>query len=184
MKLGLDNLQSSTRFLFILLVLWGVVIVIQLGHVKTAKHVPLMYQTGQRFSPPEYMKRSSTNELSVRVDLLQKIAVPLGHTKDIFRLPPPPPPPKPVIAPPVVIVPPPPPPGPTPEELARRELGRFKLLGLATQAGVQEAMLVRGNEQFTVKPGEQVAGTIYVKEILEDAVILVDQPTGVSVKIP
>ena len=74
--------------------------------------------------------------------------------------------------------------GPTPEELSRRELKKFQLLGMIERGGTKEAFITKEDQQFTVKAGQKIIGTIYLKELLEETIILKDRKTGVELKIP
>ncbi|MBE0503627.1 MAG: hypothetical protein IBX46_05790 [Desulfuromonadales bacterium] len=63
--------------------------------------------------------------------------------------------PPPVIVPPVVITPPPPPP-PSPQEIARKELSRYKFVGFFKKGEKQTIFLATDGEVLLVRKGEYI----------------------------
>ena len=181
---------NSKNILGILVLILGLFIVYQLTIADEPRHVSLTFKKGQ--SNLELISKTalSGHELSVRVDLLEKSPGPRIRTKNLFLSPKPPPPkprPKPrivrprprpkIISKPVKV-------GPTPEELSRRELKKFNFLGMIERGGKKEAFITKEDQRFTVKAGQEIIGTIYLKELLEESIILKDRKTGVELKIP
>lgn len=78
---------------------------------------------------------------------------------------------------------PPEPPPKTPEQLAeeaaRAELGQYKLLGAIFRNDKGQALLVRGDQMYTVLVGDK-AGRFMIEKITTDSIVLKDPATNVS----
>lgn len=88
-------------------------------------------------------------------------------------------PPEEIVAEVVPVVPPPPPP-PTPEELAQKELARFKFLGFFKKGEKRTIFLASGGEIFLVRKGDDFGrqGEFHVTDLTATSLLLRKEGAG------
>lgn len=133
----------------------------------------------------------------VKLATPRNIFAPLTEELSPMKAKPVPPPPLPPTKPKPAVVAKPPAPqpvlprGPTPEELARlqeekariiaeKEMSRYRFLGYLERAGEQHVFLSNGQALYIVKPGEMLEGAITLKTIDDTSVVLSKLLTGMN----
>lgn len=191
-------MDSKKKFLAVLLIIWGVIILFRVVFFEGPKTAPLKFTKGSAASK----KATSDAPLKIDVDRLKSSAPVLpDEVKNIFAplpspkppappvraLPPPPPPPPPPEPPP----PPPPPPeikGPTPEEIAfaqaRNELMEFRYLGFLNRGdGRQEGFFSKKQESLIAGRGDLIFDRFLVKELTGNRVVIQEINTHAEVTL-
>lgn len=164
---------------------------------KQERVAKLTYQPGMTAQPSRSMQSKSSDEVRVRLDLLDRVqgTLPSGG-KNIFQslfdsgskklsvpLPPPPPPPENRVAPPPVAVQAPTVPQviePTP---LQRDMATFTFLGFLKKENRKTIFLSNGKEIFLVKKGDKISGKYDVTALTDEALTITSVQDGGEIVI-
>lgn len=164
---------------------------------KQERVAKLTYQPGMTAQPSRTVQNSGSDEVRVRLDLLDRVQGTLpsggknifqslfdsGVKKSLVPLPPPPPPPVMVVAPPPVAVQAPSVPQviePTP---LQRDMATFTFLGFLKKENRKTIFLSNGKEIFLVKKGDKISGKYDVTALTDDALTITSVQDGGEIVI-
>lgn len=157
----------------------------------------LTYQPGMTAQPAKSALNRGSDEVRVRLDLLEK-GKPNLHVggKNIFLslfdvgirkppvpLPPPPPPPEKKVEPPPVI-PSPPVPQIVAPTLLQRDMATFTFLGFLKKENRKTIFLSNGREIFLVKKGDKISGRYDVTALTDETLTISSTKDGGEIVIP
>lgn len=169
-----------------LLIVWGALIVHLLVNREPTRRAPKVYVSGK--PAPRTVGRTVEGENDLSVHLNRLSAPPAGSReakKNIFSpiqvFVPKAPTPKPTITPM---------PTATPTDLeraqavSRAEMANYKYVGYLDRQGRATAVIARGEELFTVRKGKTIFGSIRLKEVQPDSVVILDANTQMESTLP